>query len=129
MYIHTTKYSGCFLFLPVKTYIFSLYIFSYVYSHSHLILDCLPDSNIVLAQIRSTSGPCGIHAGQMWAGSELTLLAVWVRFESFTNADAGTIRALRFCLNIRSENSELFNVWRRSRSRPRRAFQHILLGF
>ncbi len=36
-----------------------------------------PDSNIVLAQIQPTSGPCEIHAGQMWAGSGPTLLAVW----------------------------------------------------
>ncbi len=32
----------------------------------------------VLAQIRPTSGPCETHAGQMWAGSGPTLLAVWV---------------------------------------------------
>ncbi len=36
-----------------------------------------PDSNIVLAQIRPTSGPCEIHAGQMLARSVPTLLAVW----------------------------------------------------
>ncbi len=34
-------------------------------------------SNIVLAHIRPASGPCEIHASQMWAGSGPTLLAVW----------------------------------------------------
>ncbi len=36
-----------------------------------------PDSNIVLAQIRPTSGPCEIYAGQMWAGSGPIQVVVW----------------------------------------------------
>ncbi len=36
-----------------------------------------PGSNIFLSQIQSTSGLCEIHAGQVWAGSGPTLLAVW----------------------------------------------------
>ncbi len=50
--------------------------------NTYLVHSCpaFPDSNIVLAQIRPTSGPREIHAGQMWAGSGPTLLAIWVDF-------------------------------------------------
>ncbi len=38
-----------------------------------IVNELYPDSNIVLAQIQPTAGPCEIHAGQMWADTACCL--------------------------------------------------------